>query len=269
MHGRARRSCRSKTSPTPSPANPPKYIPKMKAEKHEDTLMTHRRTTPDEQVPRDLRLGMPTREQYTRIEQEYLNSLSVRKREKALLTQEMFDDVWDVLHNPKDSKLRTPQFRFWVRKMFVLSFAHRPGASASGPANASMESDVQPIIMHENRPVALKEQIYDIISYCHRISGHGGRDRTMALVRERYSWIPKELIAQYIKICPTCVYKKTKDASLALSLRGEGSSSTPVVRARESAYTMSSASLSARRLRRFSPHVDESSEMKPVHHPGP
>ena len=156
--------------------------------------------------------GLPTREEYEQVEQAYLDSLSSRKREKALLTQAMFDDVWDVLHNPRDSKLRTPQFRFWVRKMFVLSYANQDPNEDGANAHRS-EEDLQPVILHEDRPVALREQIYDIVSYFHRVSGHGGRDKTMAHVRERYSWIPKELIAQYVKICPTCVQKKTKGRS--------------------------------------------------------
>jgi hypothetical protein len=31
----------------------------------------------------------------------------------------MFDDIWDVLVNP-DALIMSPQFRFWVRKMFTL-----------------------------------------------------------------------------------------------------------------------------------------------------
>ncbi|KAH9919032.1 uncharacterized protein B0H18DRAFT_845913, partial [Fomitopsis serialis] len=141
-------------------------------------------------------LGMPTREQYKAIEHEYIQSLHPRKREKALLSQEMFDMVWEVLHDPLRSRVGSPQFRWWVRKMFVLS---QP-AAVDGST---------PVVLHEDRPVALKEQIYEVLCYCHDLSNHGGRDKTTMVIREHYSWIPKELIAQFVKVCPTCIYKKT------------------------------------------------------------
>ncbi|PSR78947.1 hypothetical protein PHLCEN_2v7251 [Hermanssonia centrifuga] len=153
-------------------------------------------------------LGLPSPEEYARVQEEYIQSLSIRKKDKALLTQEMFDDIWDVLLDPHNAKLRTPQFRFWVRKMFVLSYADQD----SEEDNAG-ETDLKPIILHEDRPVAVKPQIYDIIAYCHQLSSHGGRDKTMALVRKHYSWIPKEVVAQFIKICPTCIFKHSKEGA--------------------------------------------------------
>lgn len=172
-------------------------------------------------------LGLPSREHYVRAETEYIESLSQRKREKALLSQEMFDDIWDVLHDPGNPTTRTPQFRFWVRKMFTLSVARRDHDGSLFAENE--DADVKPVILHENRPVAVKTQIYDILGYCHQISRHGGRDRTVAKVRELYSWVPKELVAKYVKVCPTCVLKKSGNMTLALSLR---SSDAPPVEAR-------------------------------------
>ncbi|EPS99227.1 hypothetical protein FOMPIDRAFT_8749, partial [Fomitopsis schrenkii] len=149
-------------------------------------------------------LGMPTREQYKAIEEEYIQSLHPRKREKALLSQAMFDMVWDVLHDPLRSRVSSPQFRWWVRKMFVLS--HN---DAEGEGDEPGDEGGLPVVLHEDRPVALKEQIYEVLCYCHDRSNHGGRDKTTMVIREHYSWIPKELVAQFVKVCPTCVYKKT------------------------------------------------------------
>ncbi|OCH84533.1 hypothetical protein OBBRIDRAFT_741446, partial [Obba rivulosa] len=159
-------------------------------------------------------LGLPSRAQYQAIEEEYISSLHPRKRQKALLCQEMFDKVWDVLHEPNSHKIGTPQFRWWVRKMFVLSHPQ------SGLSPAEMETlgveQAMPVVLHENRPVALKDQIYDVLCYCHQLANHGGRDKTTAVIREHYSWIPKELISQFVKACPTCVFKKTGKMALAL-----------------------------------------------------
>ncbi|KAH9837687.1 uncharacterized protein C8Q71DRAFT_706588, partial [Rhodofomes roseus] len=149
---------------------------------------------------------MPTREQYKAIEDEYIQSLHPRKREKALLSQAMFDMIWDVLHDPLRSRVGSPQFRWWVRKMFVLSHV-RPAGSDDAAGT--------PVVLHEDRPVALKEQIYEVLCYCHDLSNHGGRDKTTMVIRAHYSWVPKELIAQFVKVCPTCIFKKTGSKDLA------------------------------------------------------
>ncbi|KAH9942846.1 hypothetical protein B0H21DRAFT_510624 [Amylocystis lapponica] len=172
-------------------------------------------------------LGMPSRAQYQRIEKAYMTSLHARKQEKALLSQDLFDKIWDVLHDPGSARVGTPQFRWWVRKMFVLS--HPPATFSSDDlANLGAEK-MMPVVLHENRPVAIKDQIYDVLCYCHQVANHGGRDKTTAVIRDHYSWIPKELIAQFVKACPTCVFKKTGNITLAMSMNPEGESSHPTI----------------------------------------
>lgn len=65
------------------------------------------------------------------------------------------------------------------------------------------------LVTHENRPVAIRSQIYDVLVQCHNQSSHGGRDKTSAHVRRYYSWIPKELIARFVKVCPLCNARRT------------------------------------------------------------
>ncbi|KZT00364.1 uncharacterized protein LAESUDRAFT_666245, partial [Laetiporus sulphureus 93-53] len=191
-----------------------------KAKEKSKQAATAKRAAPDPSATENVRtlvdpqrdLGMPSRLAYTKIEKGYISHLHPRKQEKALLTQVMFDKIWDVLHDPATSRVGTPQFRWWVRKMFVLS-NERQALSLN---KEDADGDDMPVVLHENRPIALKEQIYDILCYCHRLSNHGGRDKTTALIREHYSWIPKELISQFVKACPTCMYKKTGNVELAL-----------------------------------------------------
>ena len=130
--------------------------------------------------------GLPSRQEFDQAQEEYIQSLSSRKQEKALITQEMFDDIWDVLHQRMLSKVRTPQFRFWVRKMFTLS-VRSPSMLPAGADHTGGEANLQPVILHEGRPIAVKSQIYDIIGHCHQLCQHGGRDRTTAHVKTLYS----------------------------------------------------------------------------------
>ena len=187
--------------------------------------------------------GLPTYVEYKRIEAGYLHSLSPRKRDKALITQAMFDKIWDVLHQPEACTIETPQFRFWVRKMFSLS---RP-ASACGWREArdpDLDADdddddldlersmgieigdaqlsVSAVVLHENRPVAIMEQLYALFCYCHVRAGHGGRDKTCAVIRAHYAWVPKELTAQFVKACPTCALKRSGHAHGGVGGMGVG-----------------------------------------------
>jgi len=209
---------------------------------------------PDPGVIPDDVPGLPTYAEYKRIEAGYLHSLSPRKRDKALITQAMFDKIWDVLHEPEACTIETPQFRFWVRKMFSLSrpvravvggggggagghggagdrnlgwgagTATHPALDPDSDAEADLDlersmgirtgrSSTDPfafsaVVLHEHRPVAIMEQLYDLFCYCHVRAGHGGRDKTCAVIREHYSWVPKELTAQFVKACPTCALKR-------------------------------------------------------------
>lgn len=70
------------------------------------------------------------------------------------------------------------------------------------------ESEPQEVLLHDNLLVAIQEQLYDLLCYCHGSTGHGGRDKTCALIRKHYTWVPKDLVSNFIKACPTCIMKK-------------------------------------------------------------
>jgi hypothetical protein len=109
--------------------------------------------------------GFPTAAEFQAMVDEYLNSLSVKKQTKALLTQQMYDDVLSVLLHPAETKVGSAQFRFWAKKMFKL-----------------ISTQVAHIVIHENKPVAVKEQLYEVLVQCHGQANHGGRDKTAAQV---------------------------------------------------------------------------------------
>ncbi|KAI0742488.1 hypothetical protein C8Q80DRAFT_909982 [Daedaleopsis nitida] len=172
--------------------------------------------------PATIDIGVPTREGFFRLEEQYIDALDKSKRVKALISQEMFDDIWLVLNFPNDSKIKTPQFRWWVRKMFTLVHQDAlddeiPCKLETSPSEERVqdamrqlgrEDFVVPIVVHDGKRLAIREHIYNIICVCHLRVGHGGRDRTAAAIRKVYTWVPKELILLFIKNCPTCIAKK-------------------------------------------------------------
>lgn len=149
------------------------------------------------------RPGFPSYAQYKQVETTYLQSLTPRRQGKALISQSLFDRIWDVLHQP-EAQGETAQFRFWARKMFTISKTHRVTLGVVDDRDETPHE----VLLHDNLLVAIQEQLYDLLCYCHGSTGHGGRDKTCALIRKHYTWVPKDLVSNFIKACPTCIMKK-------------------------------------------------------------
>lgn len=126
-------------------------------------LMTTTTTTTSEDIFDDEN-QVPTPIQFDDIVKDYLNNLSPKKRDKALVDQERYQMIQQVLKDPRNTAISTAQFRFWVKKMFQL----QPGTVD--------------LVCHDSKPVAMREQIYSILVKAHREAHHGGRDKTSALV---------------------------------------------------------------------------------------
>ncbi|CAG8195820.1 unnamed protein product [Penicillium salamii] len=120
--------------------------------------------------------GFPDVKEFDRLMQNYVDELSVKKQDKALIYAKRARNIRTVLIDPKDTAVESAQFR----KM----------------------------ICHEGKPVAIREKLFKILTKAHQQCQHGGRDKTSAQVRRIYSWVPKELISRFVKICPTCQVRR-------------------------------------------------------------
>ncbi|KAM6493208.1 hypothetical protein JOM56_011342 [Amanita muscaria] len=144
--------------------------------------------------------GFPTYSQYKAIETCYLESLNSKRRSKALISQDLFDRIQNVLMRPQEGS-ESAQFRYWVRKMFQFGRSSDYGQGVQVPRDSDM------VLMHDGALVAVQERLYPLLCYFHGISHHAGRDKTYVLIRQHYSWVPKDLVAQFIRFCPTCKSK--------------------------------------------------------------
>jgi len=135
----------------------------------------------------------PSRGVFENILYTYQSNLSARKRNKALISRAAYAEIQATLVEIKESRCRrgTAQFRFWVKKMFGLInfYGHD-------------------VVGHQGKPVAIREDIYDILVHCHDQCEHGGRDRTVEVVKDFYRWIPKVIIGEFVKHCPGCSVKR-------------------------------------------------------------
>jgi hypothetical protein len=146
------------------------------------------------------RAGFPTYAQYKAFETVYLDSLSSQRRAKALIPQALFDRIWDVLIAAKCDE--TAQFRFWARRMFKLTIL------AEVDPDGELGEPTRQVVVHDGLLVAVKERMYTILCYFHERTGHAGRDKTCASIRRYYTWVPKDLVALFVKTCPTCKSKR-------------------------------------------------------------
>lgn len=103
---------------------------------------------------------------FDEIVQSYLANLSFKKRDKALIDRRRYNLILQVLQEPKNTSVSNAQFRFWVKKMFQL---------------VTLETG-RLVVCHDNKPVAIREQIYTILLWAHKQSYHGGRDKTSTVV---------------------------------------------------------------------------------------
>ncbi|PGH10969.1 hypothetical protein AJ80_07326 [Polytolypa hystricis UAMH7299] len=136
--------------------------------------------------------GFPNVQEFDQLMKSYVDELSVKKQDKALIHAKRARNIRMVLLDPKDTAVESAQFRFWVKKMFKLE------------PNDGRTPDSRRLICHEGKPVAIREKLFKILTRAHQQCQHGGRDKTSAQVRKIYSWVPKELISRFVKVCPTC-----------------------------------------------------------------
>ncbi|KAF8630728.1 hypothetical protein AX15_002749 [Amanita polypyramis BW_CC] len=149
------------------------------------------------------RPGFPTYTQYRTIEASYIKSLSPRRQPKALISQALFDRIWDVLTKSLECN-ESAQFRYWVRKMFKLGNVDEMDVD---PDYIPSDSP-QIVLIHDGLLVAVQEKLYSLLCHFHGKADHGGRDKTCSSVRQHYAWVPKDLVAQFVKACPTCKCKR-------------------------------------------------------------
>ncbi|BFZ60955.1 hypothetical protein YB2330_002012 [Saitoella coloradoensis] len=163
--------------------------------------------------------GFPTPSAFDNLLNTYIASLSPKKREKSLITQRMYDVIIHVLENPTEKVIGSAQFRFWVRKMFELH--HNSTHPSNTPHAHAAHSQSQWTLCHDGKPVAVREGLYDILCEAHAVCRHGGRDKTCTQVKRWWSWVPKEVVARFVGICPTCRKSQQKIQTLTQA-DGEG-----------------------------------------------
>ncbi|KAE8147953.1 hypothetical protein BDV25DRAFT_168777 [Aspergillus avenaceus] len=179
----------------------PRYMPFREAlgeteiesqdSRHESTMMSEPVIPPLD--------GFPNVREFDQLMKSYVDDLSVKKQDKALIHAKRARNIRAVLLDPKDTTVESAQFRCQYALVTELITPH---------ADTLMTTKCTKMICHEGKPVAIREKLFKILTRAHQQCQHGGRDKTSAQVRQIYSWVPKELISRFVKICPTCQVRR-------------------------------------------------------------
>ncbi|GAA5827646.1 hypothetical protein JCM11251_001768 [Rhodosporidiobolus azoricus] len=132
--------------------------------------------------------SLPLRSAFWMRVQAHHDHLKPSKKLKALFTRDFYNRMLVIMLDPMNTANDTSQFRFWTRKMRL---------------------DQQGRITKDRKPVAVWEDFYDIIADAHKRVKHSGRDKTWTVLSKKWAKLPKELVTQFVELCPTCAPQKT------------------------------------------------------------
>ncbi|CAF3590318.1 unnamed protein product [Rotaria socialis] len=131
---------------------------------------------------------------YVNVE-NYKNTLSLRMREKAMITIPLYNNIINALKQKKSGKTTgiNAQFHLWCRKHFKID------CSAGTELLCSSKNG--------NR-IAVVENYYQILQEAHVKIGHGGRDKMRHEVMQHYIWIPSKIIDTFLTTCVSCQVRR-------------------------------------------------------------
>ncbi|EXJ69735.1 uncharacterized protein A1O5_06806 [Cladophialophora psammophila CBS 110553] len=117
--------------------------------------------------------GYPDVHEFDALMKRYVQDLSPKKQDKALIHARRAANIKHVLIDKKTTAIESAQFRFWVKKMFTLQ-----------PNDTKVPEHLKKIC-HEGKPVAVREKLFKILTKAHKQCQHGGRDKTSAQGTQR------------------------------------------------------------------------------------
>ncbi|KAK0527689.1 hypothetical protein OC842_004783 [Tilletia horrida] len=194
--------------------------------------------------------GFPSRTAFRSVHMAYLTKISFR-RDKSLVTPAMYDAVaWYLLcradgreeairqlgleEDTSKGEREREAFKRWCIRTFRLGpgiMPHNAGLTGQLDKQTVLERSAlvattcpggySIISIADGKPVAPPAQLYGVLVFCHKRTGHGGRDKTHAFLRKYFANVPKELVQAFIKMCPTCNFKRNRDAPFQDSFDGD------------------------------------------------
>jgi len=126
--------------------------------------------------------------------------MSPNRRVKAVLTREVADQAIEILNSSNANA--SPKFKFWVQQTFSLTH--------TGKAKHLL-------LKKSNKPVCVRENMYDVIGSIHENLQHAGYAKTFDELKKRYSYIPRKLVAAFVNACSFCTSRRTVSTPVSVT----------------------------------------------------
>jgi transposase InsO family protein len=157
---------------------------------------------------------------------EFVNEKYVTKDPKTskIINRNLYDEIFKLFkndlscsltHNQKYYYKTVSDFEIMVKADGSEVLAKRCYARSRVTTGEKKQKDKSRYTIQE---VATVENIFDILFQVHSVSnGHCGINKTMDLMQNRYSCIPRDLISKFINLCSICNMKHTQSVQPRLT----------------------------------------------------
>ena len=151
---------------------------------------------------------MDQKETFQQLLEQHISSLNKLKKDKYVITHDMFGKILTILQQPKGAKCEQgSNFKFWCNKHFKVE---------------EIGANQLLFCKKTSCPVTTKEDMYTTILQCHQRVGYSRRDKTWDEVKNNYAWIHRHIVQLFLDTCPDCIVrapvKKAKATKPIISL---------------------------------------------------
>ncbi|GAA6043205.1 hypothetical protein JCM8097_000325 [Rhodosporidiobolus ruineniae] len=191
---------RASFNPLQASASPPERSPSMSSSSVPSGSGSSSASTSESPVTSDASPGSTATVTTEKVFEEAIddwvaNKHSKAKQDKCLIDKRTYEIILKVLRNPTNTKNSTAQGRHWAKQGFRLGVA----ANNEDPLRLYYTKATR-----KGLEIARRDEIYSLILAEHLRLNHRGRDATWNGLKDRWSHLPKALVAKFGDLCPTC-----------------------------------------------------------------
>ena len=136
-----------------------------------------------------------SRDTLNQIVEKYITNLPKAKQKKALINNELLNQIKAILLNPKDTSLCDKNTRSWAKKKFILE--------------EIVPGDYRVLVKATNNPVLIVERFYEVLCHTHSVvTQHGGQKQTWTSIREKWGFIKQGIVEEFVNNCTACAVRK-------------------------------------------------------------
>ena len=143
------------------------------------------------------------RKTFDDIINQYIQSLSECKRDKALINLNLLNKIKSTLRNSSNANDIDKKTQTWAKKRFRLEEI-TPG-------------DFRVIVKDNNNPVLIVEKMYEVLCHTHsEVNQHAGQKQLWKSIKDKWGWVKQGIIGQYVNNCTVCAVRKPSFHPLAV-----------------------------------------------------